>query len=466
MFIGRVSELSALNERYDTGRLEMAVLYGRRRVGKTTLINAFTKGKETIFYTGIEGNAKENLEGLSRSIYALSEDFSDASGSFESFRDALETVFRIAESRRIILVLDEYPYVAASYKAISSLLQVLIDRHQETSKLFLILCGSSMSFMENQVLGYQSPLFGRRTCQFKIKPFGFFEMKEYFRKFSAVDLAMIYGITGGIPLYLSLMNEDLSVGENIKRNFLETNAYLFEEPTNLIKQECRDPAQYNSIIRAVAKGASRMSEISSKTDLDTALVANHLSKLTSLGIIKKETPLCGGSVRKSIYVLDDSMFRFWYRFIPEHMAAIQQGMQEMVFRQIEHGLPAFMGGVFEEICKQYLWNLNRQGKAAFVFGDLGRWWGNDPVNKREAEIDIVCSVDGQPAIFCECKWTNEKVDQGVLTALIAKGELFPPGKRHYYLFAKSGFAAGCVQKAAELSNVTLVAFEDMIHGKI
>lgn len=462
MFIGRSRELEQLNKRYYENKFEMAVIYGRRRVGKTTLINEFVKDKEAIFYTGIEGNAKENLEGLSASIYALLSDFAGALGSFSGFQQALEAVFQIAQSRRIILVIDEYPYLAGSHKSISSMLQILIDKHKDTSKLFLVLCGSSMSFMENQVLGYKSPLFGRRTCQFKILPFDFFEMLPYYKNFDGVSLATIYGITGGIPLYLSLMNDNLSIEDNIKQNFLEPNAYLYEEPTNLIKQECRDPAQYNSIIRAIATGASRLSEICTKTELDTAHATSYLNKLISLGIIKKEKPFGAGNTRKTIYLLEDSMFRFWYRFVPDNTASIQRGLTTIVYQKIAPQIPSFMGDVFEEICKQYLWELAARGEGTFSFLDLGRWWGNDPRHKSETEIDIMGTDGATVALFAECKWTNEKVDVGVLDILIERSQLFHYTENHYYLFAKTGFTAGCIEKAKAIPNMHLVSFDEMI----
>ena len=463
MFIGRRRELDDLKQRYDKGKFEFAVMYGRRRVGKTTLINEFVKDKEVIFYTGIEGNEKENLEGLSKSIYSISQDYADTSSSFASFQEALETAFKIAEKRRIVFVIDEYPYIAGNYKALSSILQILIDRNKNTSKMFLILCGSSLSFMENQVLGYKSPLFGRRTCQYKIIPFDYFETKDYYNKFTCTDLATIYGITGGIPLYMSLMNDNLSVDENIKSNFLVPNAYLFEEPTNLIKQECRDPAQYNSIIKAIATGSSRMSEICSKTGLDTGLTSSYLNKLMSLGIVKKEMPFGTDISRKTIYSLEDSMFRFWYRFIPDNLATINRGLTDIVYKKIAPQITSFMGGVFEEISKQYLWELNRQGKAAITFTDLGRWWGNDPKNKCEAEVDIMGTADDKTALFCECKWSNENVDTGVLDTLIERSKLFSFTNIYLYLFAKIGFTKGCIDKANELGNIVLITFDEMMN---
>jgi AAA+ ATPase superfamily predicted ATPase len=464
VFIGRERELQALNMRFQRGKFEFAVIYGRRRVGKTTLINEFIKDKPTIFYTGIEGNAKENLEGLSQSIYSFSMEGPSPSMSFSDYKAALEAAFEIAKRRRVVFVIDEFPYMAGGYKSISSLLQILIDSNKETSRMFLILCGSSLSFMENQVLGYKSPLFGRRTCQFKINPFTFFEFKDYFQKFSSVDMAVIYGITGGIPLYMSLMDDSLSLEDNIRNNFLDPNAYLFEEPTNLIKQECRDPSQYNSIIRAIAGGASKLSEISSKTGLETAHATSHLNKLIALGIVKKERPFGDSSARKTIYVIVDSMFRFWYRFIPDNTAVISRGLTDMAYASIEPHISTYMGGVFEEICKQYLWLLRERRTVPVEFSDLGRWWGNDPVKKEAVEIDIIGQSDKNTAVLAECKWTNDKVDVGVLNALAERSRLFRYTSAHLYLFAKTCFTTGCIEKAKSFGNVTLVPFNEMINS--
>ncbi len=462
MFIGRERELTDLNRRYDSGKFEFAVVYGRRRVGKTTLINEFIKDKECILYSATETNAKQNLTELSRSIYALSDDYNNSESVFSSFQAAFETVFSIGEKRRIVFVIDEYPYLAGCSKGISSVLQLLIDRYHENSKLFIILCGSSMSFMENQVMGYKSPLYGRRTCQYKIRPFEFFEARKYYSNFSDRDMAVIYGITGGIPLYMSLMSDKLSVEQNIKDNFLTPNAYLYEEPTNLIKQECRDASQYNSIISAIANGASRLSEICTKTDIDTSLASSYISKLIGLGIVKKELPYGADNSRKAIYVLEDSMFRFWYKFVQDNTSVINRGFADMVYKKIEPQLSGFMGAVFEEICTQYMWKLLADGKSPIDFTDLGRWWGTDPRTKKQTEIDIMGVSSSNDYLFGECKWTNEKADLTVLETLISRGELFKCKSRHFYLFAKNGFTSGCIEKTADMGNVTLVEYSDML----
>jgi len=461
MFIGREKELGALNELYMKGDFQFPVIYGRRRVGKTALINEFVKGKDTIFFTGLETNAKQNLENFSKAVFDYMSGFG-ATPVFQGFQEALEYVFALSKEKRIVLVIDEYPYVAKSYKGFASVLQVMIDKYKDTSKLFLILCGSSMSFMEEHVLGYKSPLYGRRTAQFKINAFDFFESRRYFKNFSALDMALIYGIVGGTPQYLLQMNDNLTVEENIKKTFLNTTSYLFEEPNNLLKQEVREPAIYNAIITAVATGSTKLSEISGKVGEETSVCSVYLKNLMSLGIIKKETPITETSSKKTIYVIADNMFRFWYRFIPGNMSIIQNGIIELAYKNISEQLPSYMGAVFEEICKQYLWQLNRQGKAAVTFMDLGRWWGGDPESQAQAEIDILATADKDCAIFCECKWTNEDMGLSTLETLIKRSNLFSFSKKHYYSFAKSGFTKGCKERAKELGNVTLVAYEDMV----
>ena len=462
-FIGREKELRDLNKRYAAGKFEFAVIYGRRRVGKTTLINEFIKDKEAIHFTATESGSKQNLRDLSQSIYSLSSDFSDSSASFSTFKNALETVFKISKSRRLVLVIDEYPYLADAHKGISSVLQVLIDQYKDLSNLFLILCGSSMSFMENQVMGYKSPLYGRRTCQYKILPFEFSEVQRFYSNFTSEDLATVYGLSGGIPLYLSLLSDQKSVVDNIKDNFLTTNAYLFEEPNNLIKQECRNASGYNAIITAIAEGASSSSQICTKTDLDSSITASYLKRLIGLGIIKKEIPFGMKNYKKPIYLLSDSMFRFWYRFVPENLSYINRGLTDLAYKRIEPHIPTFMGFVFEDICKQYLWKLLSEGKSAVEFTDIGRWWGTAPALKKQVEIDIMGTADKNTALFAECKWTNEKVDLNILDTLIERSRLFKYSHVHYYLFAKRGFTDGCISKAGELGNVTLVSYSDMLN---
>ena len=460
MFIGRERELASLTQLYHSDKFEFVVLYGRRRVGKTALINHFIDGKKAIYFMGVESNAKQNLENFSKSIFEYASGI-EAETSFASFQAAIETVFRLSENERIILAIDEYPYVARASKSLASTLQLLIDRYKDRSRLMLLLCGSSMSYMEDHVLAYKAPLYGRRTAQIKLQSFDFGEVCRYFGNFSAEEKALAYGIVGGTPQYLLQMNDRLSIEENVKNTYLNPTSSLYEEPTNLLKQEVREPAIYTAIITAIATGASRMSEISTKVGEDTNICSTYLKNLVALGIVQKETPYGEKASKKSIYSIDDNMFRFWYRFVPENASMIARGAADLVYKRIEPHLPAYMGKVFEEICRQYLWKLLLSGQSPVEFTSLGRWWGNDPIHKCQAEIDIMGEQDQDTALFAECKWTTEKVDLAVLETLISRSELFPYKNKHFFLFSKSGFTKGCAEKVKEFGNVTLVTYEEI-----
>lgn len=460
MFIGREKELNTLDKLYSSDKFEFVVIYGRRRVGKTALINRFIEDKKAIYFMGVESNEKQNLENLSRSMLTLNSGI-QTELSFVSFQAALEYAFQSAATERMVLVMDEYPYVARASKSLASTLQLLIDKYKDSSKLMLILCGSSMSYMEDHVLAYKAPLYGRRTAQMKIQPFDFEESCQYFKSYSDEDKALLYGIVGGTPQYLLQMSDKLSVEENIKNTFLNPMAFLYEEPVNLLKQEVREPAIYNAIITAIATGYSRMSEISSKVGEDTNVCSGYIKNLMNLGIIKKETPYGEKESRKSIYSIEDNMFRFWYRFVPNNSSLIERGATDLVCKRIEAQLPDYMGNVFEEICKQYLWKQLLTGKAPVEFISLGRWWGNDPVRKCQTEVDIMGEQDSESALFAECKWRNERVDSEVLETLIERSKLFRYKKVHYYLFSKSGFTKGCKEVAEQDGRVTLVSYEEM-----
>ena len=461
MFVGRERELESLNKLYTSDRFEFVVIYGRRRVGKTALINQFISDKSAIYFMGVESNAKQNLENFSQNILEFGTGI-QADTAFVSFQAALEYVFKLAGEERLILAIDEYPYVARSSKSLASTLQLVIDKYKDSSKLMLILCGSSMSYMEDHVLAYKAPLYGRRTSQMKILPFDFADTCRYFEDFSSADKAMAYGMVGGTPQYLLQMDDRLSIEDNIKNTFLNPTSSLFEEPENLLKQEVREPALYNAIITAIATGASRMVEISAKVGEDSSVCAAYLKNLMALGLVQKETPYGEKVSRKSIYAIDDNMFRFWYRFVPENSSMISRRAADLVYKRIEPHLLDYMGKVFEEICRQYLWKLLLSGESPVQFKDLGRWWGTDPSTRSQTEIDIMGEQDKDTALFGECKWTNKKVDAGVLETLIRRSKMFRYREVYLYLFAKNGFTKGCMEAAGRMGNVTLVQYRELL----
>ena len=459
MFYGREKELKKLNDMYSSNKFEFAVFYGRRRVGKTTLIREFCKGKKSIYFVAREASGEVNLKNFSNDVFGSTERNKMGNIYFSDWEKAFEYIGNISKEERLILVIDEYPYLAENLPSISSIIQAHIDMRLKDGKLFLILCGSSMSFMEYQVLGYKSPLFGRRTAQFRVKPFNYFQAILFLEGYEKEDKAIFYGITGGIPEYLSKINKNLSLKENIIALYLNDSGALYEEPTNLLKQELREPATYNGIIDSIAAGASKLSEIASKNSMESNKCAKYLSSLISLGIVKKEIPITEKISKKSIYLLEDQMFRFWYRFVFPNMSLIASNFGKEVYdTKIELQLNLFMGLTFEEICKQYMYENVKS--APFFFGNIGRWWGNNPKLKRKEEIDLM-AFEGDNAIFGECKWTNSLVDTNVLNDIVKQSEMFHYNHIYFYIFAKRGFTDQCIEKAKNMGNVNLICFQDM-----
>lgn len=461
MFHCRDKELRDLNKRYNKNAFECIVVYGRRRVGKTALINEFCKGKPTIFFSALNASSQENLEALSKAIYEKDHPGADTAPVYPSFDAAFSEITRMAEEERLVFVIDEYPYLAKANKSISSRLQHIIDHTWKNGKLFLILCGSSMSFMEYQVLGYESPLYGRRTGQFKIQALTYKELTAFNPTLTPEQQAFIYGITGGIPHYINKLDVENDVDEALKENLFNTSSYLFEEPENLLKQELREPAIYNSVITAIAGGASRSNEIATKVGIESPICAKYLKVLLDLGILIKETPVTEKPGKKTVYAIGDNFFRFWYRFVPQNTSAISAGRIERIYDAvIKKYYSDYMGLIFEQMCREYLFQYAED--VPVVLSDIGQWWGTDPKAKKEVQIDIVGTpTEGNEYIIGSCKYRNTPIGVDELELLKHYAEVFGKGdKYHYYIFSKSGFTQG-LQELGDKGEVKLVTLEDM-----
>ncbi len=468
-FVGRQRELDTLERLYGAPGFQMPVVYGRRRVGKTSLINQFVEGKRAIFFSARESTAKENLVALSKAIAEFAE--SGNFGSFEltdkpvavfpAFEDAFSYVFSLASQQRLVFVIDEYPYLAQSDKSVSSVLQHLIDKNREASNLFLILCGSSMSFMEHQVLGYKSPLYGRRTAQIKVEPFGFREACQLLSGASVEDNVAWYGIAGGVPLYLEQFDTGLSVEQNIAQNVLGIDSFLFGEPDAFLQQEMREPAKYKAIIQTIAGGEGKLTNIADGAGIERTAATSYLKSLIELGIIRREEPMVDASRKKVRYVVSDPLFRFWYRFVPQYLTPLQVGREREVAQLIvrEH-LATYTGPVFEEVCRQWLLEESMRDDVPFIL-NVGRWWGTDPVRKAQAEIDVVAQCDDGTLICGECKWQSKPVGDDVLRTLQHRASLIQHGQPlQLLLFSKAGFTEEC-RAEAQKAGCRLVTLEDM-----
>lgn len=462
-FIGREKELAELNDLYAQNKFQLFVLYGRRRVGKTTLLNEFCKNKPSIFYSAEQSNSKLNLEKFSRQVF----DFYGESTlePFSSWENALTYIDNRQADKRLILVIDEFPYLVKKNKALLSELQHLIDHKLKNGNLFIVICGSYMGFMEKEVLGSKSPLFGRRTGQLHMKPFNYQTSLQFLENFSNEDKLKLYGAFGGTPLYLQQINNNDSFEDNIKKAFLKVTAYLYEEPLLLLRQEVQEPGVYSAIIEAIASGYTKSNEISTKIGEDTAKCLKYIQTLCELGILYKETPFGEKeSSRKSIYGICDLMFRFWYRYVFANRTLIETGAIQAVWeKRIEPNYNSYMGIVFEKVCTDYLISQNANGNLPILFTAIGRWWGTNPKTHAQEEIDLIAG-DGNDYLICECKWRNEKLDLGVLESLKEKADTFNKSRKNtwYVLFSKSGFTDSVIQEAETDKSIILIDLDSLM----
>jgi AAA+ ATPase superfamily predicted ATPase len=439
-------------------------------VGKTSLLGEFVAGKPRAHYaTARRTSAHENLAALSAAVLSRYDQDASLAGQtdapvFADFAAALEHVFREARSERTLFVIDEYPYLAECYSGISSLLQTLIDREKAQSKLMLVLCGSSMSFMEHQVLGEKSPLYGRRTAQIRLAPFDYRDARELLGTNDPVRAVELYALAGGVPLYLEQLDADRSTEENIARKLLNTGSYLYAEPQNYLLQEVKAPATYNAVIEAVAKGATRPVDVANACGLAAPNVSDYLARLAELGVVARELPVGSSNKRQVRYRLNDNLFNFWYTFVPRYEGAVELGQGAAVAQRIvRKEFADYMGHAFEDVCRQWLARSIAAGRYDLLLQQLGSWWGTDPHKREQTDVDVVAlGADGE-LVAGECKWRNAPVGAEVLETLAYRAALVKPDARKVdlVLFSKSGFADSCRREAQARGNVALVDAADL-----
>ena len=457
MFIGREAELKRLERMHGSGRFEFAVVYGRRRVGKTTLINRFADGKKCIFLACQKSSVGDNLAELSRQIST----YLGYSVSFSSFIEAFRAISHYAEKERLVFVMDEFPYLARKDdNAISSVLQNIIDHEWKGSRLFLILAGSSVPFMEDEVLGKESPLHGRITSEFRLQALDYLVSSEFVPSYTVADKAIVYGITGGIPRYLELFDDRYSLKENLLYNAFDCNSVLFNERENYLREEFSDVSTYSAILNAIASGCTKVSEISSRAGIQVGSLPSYLRKLQEVGVIDKLIPV-GEGEKKGIWRVSDLFFRFHSFFISRNISTIVSGRMEKAYDQVvEPFLNDYMGKVFEEIAKQF---IEKYAELPFPLGDVGTWWGGSSHLKKEIEIDIVArSAVSKETIIGSAKYRERLLPYGELNLMRSySAEMGGNGKCQYWFFSKSGFDDDLRSYAASADDVRLYSIDDL-----
>ena len=459
--IGRTDELKLLDSLYLSDKFEFLVMYGRRRVGKTTLLQEFAKDRNVIFYPAQEKNDALNLSDFSRMVQ-LKLDGTFIS-SFPGWKEAFEYIDKKAD-HRVAIVIDEFPFIAEENPTVKSILQHAIDHLWKKNKnIFLILCGSSVSFMETDVMGNKSPLHDRQTSSLEIKPFDYLDSSLFYPHYTDLEKIIAYGILGGVPRYLEAFDDSLTLEENIAGKILERGAYLNEEPNNLLKAELRDPNVYNSILSAIANGKNKVQEISDYIHEEKSKVSKYLVVLQTMRLVEKCIP-CGenDSSRTGIYRLTDNFFRFWFRYEFTNNVYYEMLGSKAASNEIMQGISDYMGDAFEGICLEFMIRLAKSGKLPFVPYKIGKWWGNNPFIKAQDDVDVLMiDKSGKKGIFVECKFTSSKMPHKEYEDLKDAMEAFPEiTERYMYFISRSGYEASVIRHAKE-DGAVLLGLDDL-----
>lgn len=470
MFIGRDREINTLQELYEKDGFGMSVIYGRRRIGKSTLIVEFVKDKKSIFYTATKVGKEKNLELFSKQVLAvLDPAFEDA--VFSSVEAVFDFITQKMPDEKLILVIDELPYWAEKDEALLSVMQKYIDTKWNQKNLMIILCGSALSFMENKVLSEKSPLFGRRDSQIRLEAFSYREAALFVPDYPAEEKAICYGITGGVAKYLSMIDARKSLDDNIKKLFFHPDGYLYDETRNLLTQEFSDITLVNNVIEQVASGENTVNGIASKVGEKEPTVLYTLEKLIRVGLVEKKKCLTEEkNKKKTQYVLKDYMFKFWYDFIPKAHSVIEMGQGDLYYEKaVKPKLHSFMGSIFEEMCRYYTLEQGIQGRFDSFLTQVGSWWGVEQVEnqmgekvQQSADIDVFAiSETDRTAVVGECKFRNEKMDKKVYDTLIRRAGLVSGKYRvtKYLFFSLGGYTDWFHN--AENSGVTLFSLNDL-----
>jgi AAA+ ATPase superfamily predicted ATPase len=431
MFIGREKEIRLLENLYQSHAFEFGIIHGRRRVGKTTLLKQFIKGKRSLYLLAQQANIKTNLSLFSKRYGTLK---GIENIIYESFQDFFEALFK---EKDLIVVIDEFTYLTEADTSIESILQGMIDTYKDTSTIKMIISGSEIGMYEN-LFSVSKPLFNRQTFEYHLKECDYLESSMYYPNYTPIDKIRAYAIFGGLPYYLSHINDQISIEDNIKHLISSEHARFANEITMLLHTELRSIQEYQSILQAIQSGSTKLSEIDSKSRIqNTAKTSMYVKKLLDLEIIEKEHRFLDSMhTKKYLYRIKNNFIAFYYHFIWRNQAS-QTLMTTDDFYDafIRDDLDYFISLRFEKISEQFLKRYYKKRNHEPMIS-IGRYWYNDRKTKTDIEIDICVQTKSHIHIY-ECKWTNTFIDDQIMSSLKEKGQFIHATK--YGAFSKHGF---------------------------
>ncbi len=464
-FLGRENELKALEQEYKRDS-SFVIIYGRRRVGKTTLIKNFIKDKIAFYFLATKEIESLSMKRFGKLISRESKNNLIEKANFNDWYDYFKSICDFKPSQKKIIVIDEFPYLVKTNNAFPSILQNIWDELLSNNNIMLILCGSLISMMKKHTLSYNSPLYGRRSSQIRLKPLSFCEIydKNINKDFS--DSVENYAVTGGVPKYIEFFNNTASLYENIENNILNNSGFLYEEPYFLLENEVQTPNVYFSILKTISDGSHKLSNISSSLAIGATSLMPYLATLSELGFIEKRTPITENKPEKSkkgLYFIADNFIKFWFAYVYPFKGELEFGNIQIVIEEINKSFKSvFVPFIFEEICKDIFIKACENKKINFNISKISSYWQNNNKNV-DLEIDVVAVDNTNKQLFIgECKYFNKLVDQDVFYSLVKKyensqelKEAFKGYNIIFGIFSKSGFTTKLKRLSKNQKNIIL-----------
>lgn len=469
-FIGRKSELAKLETEYSRGG-GFAVVYGRRRVGKTTLIKEFLKGKTAFYFLATEEVESQAMRRLASVVARVTGNSLLTRATFDDWLDLFQAIADYEPGERKVLVIDEFPYLVKVNPAFPSILQSAWDEVLRNSDVMLILSGSLIGMMQKHALSYDSPLYGRRTTQMRLSPLPFTDV--YAEQGGSFEEAVErYAVTGGVPKYLEFFQDGKPLEEQLEETVLSKSGFLYEEPYFLLKSESMTAVNYFSIIRSIADGNHKVGKIAGTLGEGTSAIAPYLSTLIDLGFLEKRVPVTEKNPeksRKGLYFIADNFIRFWFRYVYPFKGELELDNVQVVFEEIEKDFTqTFVALSYEDVCRDIFAKLCRDGDIGFTPSRIGSYWLNDYAG--DTEIDVMAVDHQNRRLFAgECKYHAKPVDAPVYFSLREKVErsaqirkAFGGYEVSYGMFSKSGFTQRLMDTARENTGLLLVNEDSVV----
>lgn len=456
MFVNRVPELASLEAEYAKPGSSLVVVYGRRRLGKTTLLREFIRGKPALYYLATEENESENRKAFQHVVAGFSSNPLLHAASVDRWEPLFQQIACEARNRKVVVVLDEFQYLGKANSAFPSILQRIWDMDLQQSNIMLILCGSLVHMMESQVLSYTSPLYGRRTSQIRLGAIPFEHFSSFYPDASQAELLPLYAVTGGVPKYIELFQPRSDIYNMMANLVLSPKSFLFDEPSFLLGGEVRDIGPYFSIVKTIAAGERKLGAIASALGVQQTSLSAYLRTLSNLDLVHREVPVTEKQPHKSkrgLYRISDNFLRFWFRFVYPYRSMLEGGQEAAVMDVIRRDFTAgHVSWVYEDVCRERALRLCAGGMWPLRLERVGRWW-ND-----RSEVDIV-GLGENSVLYGECKYWSHPVGMNVLEKLRSKAaDVFPDthGRDEYFaLFSASGFTPDLLDLAKRDSHILL-----------